>query len=734
MRRGQRIRAALASGATTIFAIVACAAVLPCARPLGAQQPQAARDTLEGDTLVARLPAIQVIGSILRSAGPAVGSGVPARVAQMGAARIERWRPRTLADALATEPGMSLYDDLGSPFKTTLVARGFTASPVVGLPQGISVFVDGVPVNEPDAGQVNFDLLPLAHVERVEVLSGTASLLGPHSLGGAVNLVTKRGARGTTGEIEIAGGSFGALALSGAVSGAARGWSWYAGAGRDAEDGWRDRTGARRAELFVNVGRGRADASMNVQLFAGRSRAETAGSLPESMYDVRPGTNFSAGDFEDLRQLHLAVAGYREVVGGRASFNVYARAHDAERFNVNQAADPDVRAFSANRTLGAGADWTASRPIARGEGALRVGAVATLNDVEIELHAERIDPGLTTDVSSPIRSAGAYAMADWTLGRLTLSGGARLDVVRIPFRNALNPARDTTSTFAHLSPSGGVRVRLWRGASLYASVGRGFRAPAVIELACADPEQPCPLPFALGDDPPLDPVVATTYETGGRWLLGRLLLGAAAYHTDVSDEIFLFPYDDASEPEASTLDGYFDNVPRTRREGVELTASAQLGSSLLHASYAFTRATFRTGGLELFSIREEAGGENAVEVGDRFPLVPSHTLRAGASMGLGGGLEIGTEGRWIGERPLRGDEANEEAPLDGHGVLDARLSYARAGWTARAVVRNVLDARYATYGTFNLNQSAGGALERFLTPGEPRAVRIVLERRFGGER
>lgn len=53
------------------------------------------------------------------------------------------------------------------------------------------------------------------------------------------------------------------------------------------------------------------------------------------------------------------------------------------------------------------------------------------------------------------------------------------------------------------------------------------------------------------------------------------------------------------------------------------------------------------------------------------------------------------------------------APLaSGIVALDAWLSYSRAGWTARMIVDNVLDARYASFGTFNLNQSAGGALER----------------------
>ena len=38
---------------------------------------------------------------------------------------IDAWEPRLLADALATQPGISLYDDLGSPFKLNLSTRGF---------------------------------------------------------------------------------------------------------------------------------------------------------------------------------------------------------------------------------------------------------------------------------------------------------------------------------------------------------------------------------------------------------------------------------------------------------------------------------------------------------------------------------------------------------------------------------------------------------------------------------
>jgi outer membrane cobalamin receptor len=114
------------------------------------------------------------------------------------------------SDAVRQVAGFSTYDDLGSPYKLNLSSRGFYSSPVVGLPQGVAVFLDGVRMNEPEASQINFDLLPLDHIQRIEVLSGNGSLLGRNALGGAVNLVTSRGTGPTGANLELSGGSFGA--------------------------------------------------------------------------------------------------------------------------------------------------------------------------------------------------------------------------------------------------------------------------------------------------------------------------------------------------------------------------------------------------------------------------------------------------------------------------------------------------------------------------------------------
>ena len=701
-------------------------AALLLAAPLAAQQP----DTLARDS-VSTLPTIEVVGSILTPAGPGIQSGVPARTSTITNEELEAWESRVVSDLLQTQPGFSLYDDLGSPFKTSVSTRGFYASPVVGLPQGISVFLDGVPVNEPDAAQVNFDLLPLEHVRRVELLSGTASLLGPNSLGGSMNLLTNHGGGPPHGEVELTGGSYDSYSAEGSAGGSRDGWNFYLGGGYTTEDGWRRATGAHGYNGFANLGRSGERAGFNLQLLRSESRAETAGSLPESIFLTDKRTNFSVGDFEDLRQWHLALSGYAPVGPGRGSATVYYRRNDAERFNVNQINDPDVRSFDENRTLGASADWLYGAAVGGGVLSLRFGAGGSANDVGIQLFAERIDPGQTTDVQSDIWDVNAYSTADYTRGRVTLSGGLRYDYVRVPFNNLLDPTRDTTSSYERVSPKAGVSVDVGKGLSLFSSAGASFRAPAVIELACADPEEPCPLPFALGDDPPLDPVTATTLEVGGRYLGSALALDASVFRTWVRDDIFLFPFTAEGEPEGSTIDGFFGNLGDTRREGVEIGARYYFPAGhSLYANYAYTRATFQVDGAEIFSIREEAGGDNTVERGDRFPLVPAHRVNAGGLFQLPHGVSLGAEARYVGRQYLRGDEANEEDPLDGYFVADVRVGWDVGPWEISGLVTNVLDGDHATFGTFNINQTSD-QLERFLTPAQPRQFKLILQRSFG---
>ena len=706
------------------------ALILLATPPLAAQGTAPAADSIDFE-----LSPIEVLVSIRPRVSPSVGSGIPARISTLDGAEARSWKPRGLADVLTRLAGVSLYDDLGSPYKLTVAARGFTVGPTVGLPPGISVFVDGIRQNEPSAQEVNFDVLPMEHVERVEFLRGNASLLGPNSQGGAVNLITRQGEEQSRGEVEMSAGSFDALGVAANASGPALGeWNYYLGGGHDEEAGWREATAGERYHALANLRRTWGDGGIRLQALWSDSRAETAGSLPESILASSPRVNFTAGDFDAVELQQLTASGYRPLLDGRSSLTTYFRRTHAERFNVNQPPEEDVRSFAENHTLGGTGDWDRSFATRKGPISLRVGFELGASWTRFRIfEEERADEEreLTTDVESPRLDIAGYGMADVMVGPATLSGGARLDYIRIPFEDILDPAADTVSNFVRLSPRAGASIALGGGAQAFGSVGLSFRAPAILELACSDPEDACPLPFALGDDPPLDPVTATSYELGARWEAPGIDISGSVYRTEVANEIFFVP------SEQSVVEGYFRNLGSTRRAGVEVDASASPASgTTVLASYAYTAATFQDTE-PIFSARgnddaadSPLAGKNEAAPGDRLPLVPGHQFKLGGSYTHESGVNMGLDGRYIGEQWFRGDEANEVEPLEAYFLASARLGLSLGAWEVQAVVENLFDSDSAMFGTFNLNQGTE-TLERFLTPISARSVRFLLRRSFG---
>src|SRR2546430_14127812 len=190
------------------------------ASPARAQQP----DSVPTDTLApvvvtgVRLPTVRELAR-----------GLTGRTATLNAGDLDARGVRSLADALEQLPGVTTSDELGATGQLDVSLRGFQVSPVIGLPQGVTVYVDGVRANEPDAHEVNFDLLPLEDVDRVEVVYGPSVLLGRNALGAAVNLVTRRGGVPTSTEVEASAGSWDRYELK-ARTGARHGiWDYYVG-------------------------------------------------------------------------------------------------------------------------------------------------------------------------------------------------------------------------------------------------------------------------------------------------------------------------------------------------------------------------------------------------------------------------------------------------------------------------------------------------------------------------
>ena len=161
-----------------------------------------------------------------------------------------------VSEALARRaPGVSMSEMQGNPLQPDLSFRGYTASPLLGTPQGIAVYVDGVRANQPFGDVVSWDLLPSVAVKDVRMVAGAAPQFGRNALGGALAISTKDG-RGAPGvEAGISGGSYGrvrgTLEAGGHSDG---GWHWYGALEGLREDGWRAASQSKAWKGFAKLG------------------------------------------------------------------------------------------------------------------------------------------------------------------------------------------------------------------------------------------------------------------------------------------------------------------------------------------------------------------------------------------------------------------------------------------------------------------------------------------------
>src|SRR2546421_387603 len=200
-----------------------------------------------------RLPALEVTGTRLPST-PLPASSVPAAVDVISGRELRETGATSLQDALRRLPGVTTADQQGNPFQMDLSFRGFQGSSVTGAPQGISVFVDGVRVNEPTVEEINFDLMPLDDIERLELIRGPGAVFGRNTLGGVLNIITKRGAEVREIVPEAEWGSFGRQKYRFRLGGVEGPADYYVAGTFFSEDGWRDASASRVGRLFTRVG------------------------------------------------------------------------------------------------------------------------------------------------------------------------------------------------------------------------------------------------------------------------------------------------------------------------------------------------------------------------------------------------------------------------------------------------------------------------------------------------
>ena len=163
--------------------------------------------------------------------------------------------------------GVHINEVQSNPFQPDVNYRGYTASPLLGTPQGLSVYLDGVRLNQPFGDVVSWDLIARSAISEVTLMPGSNPLFGLNTLGGALALTTKDGNRNGGTSVQAIGGTYGRRAVEFEHGGAnARGLHWFVTGNLFHEDGWRVASPSDVRQMFSKAGWQRSKTSVGLSL------------------------------------------------------------------------------------------------------------------------------------------------------------------------------------------------------------------------------------------------------------------------------------------------------------------------------------------------------------------------------------------------------------------------------------------------------------------------------------
>ncbi len=724
---------------------------------------------------VAALQSVVVVGTTILPGAATPLSQVPSNVQTLAGSAATSPRAVTLAQALDQGIGsVNVNDTAGNAFQLDVNFRGFTASPALGTPQGLSVFVDGVRVNEVFGDTVNWDLIPEGAIAKIAVMPGSNPLFGLNTLGGALNVTTRDGFSEDGGQVRAYGGMWGRKAVD--FEGGVHDDHVAAFVAGNVlhEHGWGDHDPSRIGQLYGKLGVRDDSNRADVSLTLANTRLEGNQTLPLTwLSDYR--TAYSWPDYQSNRLAFLSAnASHRFSPDLLLEGNAFHRQLKTFVFNsnVNDDFDPTQGVGDGNQPTGnainvvgqqrsgASLQLTSTAALASHANHASVGAsfesgftVFTQSSQEAGSSRDTTsDQPIELDTSLHARASAAGLFATDTFGldaHTFLSVAGRYNLANVDLADQLGTALNGRHTFRRFNPSVGLTTNPTDGLTFYGSYNEGMRVPTPVELSCADPNAPCSLPNAFSSDPALKPVISHNGEFGARGQAGAgLKWSAAVFRTELRDDIQFI-----SSGGGATSAGYFQNVGHTRRQGVELGLEGQASAWTWSAHYSIVDATFRTP-IVLNSPNNSSAApitcadcaDIPVRPGDHLPGIPRHTFKLRADYAFGDAASLGATFVAQGGQYARGDEDNADVNgrVPGYGLLnlDGRVTLG-AGWEAFADVDNVFDRRSSNFGTLGENVFTGpgrtfdptGASwrsEQFRAAGAPRGVWVGLTWRFGG--
>ena len=522
---------------------------------------------------------------------------------------LDKHQVESVADALRAVPGLLVVANGGRGAVTSAFPRG-------GESDYSLVFVDGVQANSLGGG-FDFGHLPVANIERIEIVRGPQSALyGSNAIGSVIRIITRQSGQ-PDASASLEGGGFDTFRATAATSGTVGNWHWGAVTERLTTDNFNGQSTAsgaivenddyeRTSATAAGGWRNRQGAAIqgNVQ-FATDERGSPGpfGSDPGGTYG---GIDTVARGFNDRWLMSAAAA----VPIGRARISAETTHSRLDSAFASQFGDSE--SYSRRTTARAQADATLAHGFETSGG--------------VEILGERAGGTFITatgNVLVPVKRgvAGFFGEGRWNYGaRLFVAAGIRVDrITREPLDgdvDAFSP-RPTFASDTVVSANPKVSAAWFLGATdgnytkVRGSAGTGIRPPDAFEIAYTD-------------NPSLEPERSKSFDAGVEQALfgGRGLAEATVFFNNYDDLIV------ATGSFSGSSQYRTDNISNARARGFELAGTARvplrgLGGGSLQIRVGYTRLA-----TEILAVDESGSAPPPFVVGDRLLRRPDHQFSA----------------------------------------------------------------------------------------------------------
>ena len=208
---------------------------------------------------------------------------IPSNVQTVGASAFDGLKaPDLLQSMVRALPGVALSDQTGNQFQLDLNYRGFIASPVIGTPQGLAVYQNGVRINEVFGDVVNWDFIPQKAINQLTLVPSNP-VYGLNAIGGALAFQMKNGYTYHGVEGEISGGSYGRFGTSVQAGGQVGNLSGYITADAIDDAGWRNDSPSSLRRFYTDLGARGDQTEFHVTFTAANNTFGAAAATPVQM-------------------------------------------------------------------------------------------------------------------------------------------------------------------------------------------------------------------------------------------------------------------------------------------------------------------------------------------------------------------------------------------------------------------------------------------------------------------